>query len=434
MLLKTSFISLLLLLTIIFEYASLAAGNVIRVENNIFFLEFDPESSALISLTDKITNFNLVGDAALSTPLYRLKFVDQHGELGFDPVDAISTFENIEDDSKHYLILKWKNCNIYRGSKTDELIAKIEVSLKITLIDDMPTSSWKLSFEIMEGGPIGLWEALISLPLDADASTTNGELFYPGGFGLTFLNPVTTTGGAWQEMYPGGGASFQYMALGNINRSTAAYMSALDGTGSPKLIQYSTLEGYSTAHNIEMAASASHIPTSGKDKLSKPHFPTWRRTAADKSFSALSITIYPADAGMPLSAGTIWAAPYDIAVGIIQNVSAKNGRPMWYEAAMMYRPWALKEAEWTVKGPLAVSKSPLPGWYTQNNVWLNTHWQCHDIFNETGGEPSFVLDNTLAIADRLNQTSLALHWYEWQQGYYLNTSPFILYTYFSFIF
>jgi hypothetical protein len=274
----------------------------------------------------------------------------------------------------------------------------------------MPTSSWKLSFKVVEGGPIGLWEALISLPLDADASNSNGELFFPGGFGLTFRDPISTTNGAWQQLYPGGGASFQYMALGNIQRSTAAYMAALDGSGSPKLIQYSTFEGYSNADEID-----SLFPKKG-EKSSKNHFPTWRRVAVDKLFSALSITIYPADAGLPLSKGASWTAPYDIAVGIVSNISAKEGRPMWYESAMIYRSWALKSAEWTVKGPLNTYKHSLPDWYRNNNIWLNTHWQCHDIFNETGGDPSFVLSNTLKVADRLNQSNLALHWYEWQQG------------------
>ena len=89
---------------------------------------------------------------------------------------------------------------------------------------------------------------------------------------------------------------------------------------------------------------------------------------------------------------------------------------MWYESAMIYRSWALENTEWTVKGPLNTYKHPLPKWYRNNNIWLNTHWQCHDIFNETGGDPAFVLSNTVEIAQRLNQSTLALHWYEWQQG------------------
>jgi hypothetical protein len=64
----------------------------------------------------------------------------------------------------------------------------------------------------------------------------------------------------------------------------------------------------------------------------------------------------------------------------------------------------------------------MPDWYRTNTLWLNTHWQCHDIFNATGGDPHFVLPYTLEVAEHLWGTdpatprSMALHWYEWQQG------------------
>ena len=56
------------------------------------------------------------------------------------------------------------------------------------------------------------------------------------------------------------------------------------------------------------------------------------------------------------------------------------------------------------------------GRYLENNVWVNSGWQCYDRFNDTQGDPPSVLKNVGAIRQRFNM-SIALHWYEWQCGF-----------------
>jgi hypothetical protein len=58
----------------------------------------------------------------------------------------------------------------------------------------------------------------------------------------------------------------------------------------------------------------------------------------------------------------------------------------------------------------------LPKWFRDTSVWINTHWQCHDVFNTTGGDPDYVVKTTSDVADLLGQETLGLHYYEWQQG------------------
>ena len=99
---------------------------------------------------------------------------------------------------------------------------------------------------------------------------------------------------------------------------------------------------------------------------------------------------------------------------MVTNLSAAAGRPLWSEAALIYRQWALNEAPWASK--TLAQRDELPEWYRLNSLWLNTHWQCHDVFNVTGGEPAVVKDMLAQMSSLFEIPTIALHWYEWQQG------------------
>jgi hypothetical protein len=162
--------------------------------------------------------------------------------------------------------------------------------------------------------------------------------------------------------------------------------------------------------------------------------------------SSLGITHVPRNAGaaLPRGMGSVgWELPYALAVGVVSRVNALKGRPLWYEAAALYQPWAEKHALWLLKARRREQQdfqrvkllkrqqleepgvtnvggrgegTGTPDWYLHNPLWLNTHWQCHDIFNNSGGDPNHVLSSVSALAERLDVSSLGLHWYEWQQG------------------
>ena len=156
------------------------------------------------------------------------------------------------------------------------------------------------------------------------------------------------------------------------------------------------------------------------------------------TLSILQITMYAEDAGSEIPRGVTWRGPVQVTVGmrnfesftclrnllshyqsslisgIIAGISATAGRPLWSEAASIYRDWATHEAPWTLT--TLSERGNLPPWFRSNAMWLNTHWQCHDIFNVTGGEPAVVKDMVSDVASLFNLSSIALHWYEWQQG------------------
>ena len=87
----------------------------------------------------------------------------------------------------------------------------------------------------------------------------------------------------------------------------------------------------------------------------------------------------------------------------------------WWDAAQIYRTWALASADWTKQGTMAQRMDKIPSWAFDLTTWINTHWQQNDIFNITGGDPEVVYNRVKAISERfgLSKNQLGLHWYEW---------------------
>ena len=87
----------------------------------------------------------------------------------------------------------------------------------------------------------------------------------------------------------------------------------------------------------------------------------------------------------------------------------------WWDAAQIYRKWALASADWTRQGSMAQRMDEIPNWAFGLTTWINTHWQQNDIFNTTGGDPEVVYNRVKAISERfgLSENQLGLHWYEW---------------------
>ena len=88
----------------------------------------------------------------------------------------------------------------------------------------------------------------------------------------------------------------------------------------------------------------------------------------------------------------------------------------WWDAAQIYRAWALPSASWTAKGPVA-ERSDVPHWLLGMTTWINSHWQGRDIFNTTWGDPHVMQHAAAAVARRFGLAGalggLGLHWYEW---------------------
>jgi hypothetical protein len=392
------------------------------LENNRILFEFDQTNGAIIHQIDKLTNIDLLATPSSSIsseyPFWEISFVDNFGEI---VVTNVKELVNLHSDDKSNLMeLEWKNISIQRKNKN---LSTVDVIIHLELPEDSSTASLSIFVHMIDGSPLGIWQVRVSIPYTV-GSNEDGQLFFPSGFGTTYVDPVVNAASGVNSLYPGSYAAMQYLALGSGSSAAAGYFAAHDPNGSPKLIEYSNnaLPEKKPLHLSSVKNWESDELLNPKASLTSEDFEAIQSLRSplhnEPILSFLRITIYPENAGVALPIPSTWKSAYPLAVGIVTDISASDNRPMWYEAAQLYRQWVLSSAEWTKAGPLSTrtTSPPLPSWYRQNHLWINSHWQCHDIFNETGGDPHFILQNTKQIAELFDQKSLALHWYEWQQG------------------
>ena len=360
-------------------------------------------------------------------PLWQLTFVNGNGEVSVHSNDKHCSEHKKTADN---LSLLWIVDLVDSGPVVD-MVAEIAVTLEINLTPDTKLSQWRLSTELISTNvDVSLWNSKILVPTTAGADEDEGVLFFPGGYGHGYNNPVTNTGGQVSARYPSGGAAMQFMAIvndpsynkHNKNASTlqtdGLYVAALDLKGITKDIEYTTFDFKSKTHYDMNAEEVKNRNAHGRANslwVVADHDPEARNNAHQSlspRISFLSIGSTAENAGMPWSLGQKYELPYAVGVGVVSEVNDANGFPLWYQASQVYRDFIFPAAPWIT----SKISSRVPGWYKSNAVWLNTHWQCLDVFNNTGGDPMVVRERIGEIAQLLKEPSLLLHWYEWQQG------------------
>lgn len=354
------------------------------IENDLLRMTFDETSGTLVGLIDKTNGDDLAdikstaSSSSTMPNMWTLTFVDAHGLCTTGPIGTVSVdASSSATSSSSSLALTWRGVSVMSNTNVTA-VAALDVTLTVSLESSTSRyAKWQLSFDVIWGVPVGLWEGSISVPLTA-GTNDKGVLFYPGGYGY-----IMNTKADYKQMYPGGQATMQFMALGTSGSTSAAYVAALDSSGAAKQVVFKSYTSTST-------------------------------NTQPKTYNTLGFTIYPQGAGLPIKT---FSNTYSVAVGVISGVSPERGRPLWYEAAIIYRGWALAEAQWTKKGPIrTTTAAKLPSWYRSNSVWINSHWACLDVFNSTGGDPDAMMELVPKISARLDEPHLSLHWYEWQQG------------------
>mmetsp|Transcript_30375 Transcript_30375/g.48477 ORF Transcript_30375/g.48477 Transcript_30375/m.48477 type:complete len:650 (+) Transcript_30375:379-2328(+) len=96
----------------------------------------------------------------------------------------------------------------------------------------------------------------------------------------------------------------------------------------------------------------------------------------------------------------------------------------WYDMTQIYRKFAVNVLGTKNVKPFS-KRTDLPGWLETTSVWVNSHWQEHDVFSKTGGDPTVVENRVNNIIKRFNLNgSLGLHWYEWDDLGYKHGSQY----------
>ena len=300
------------------------------------------------------------GSAAVS--LWSAEYVVTSGT---DPVSVNSgcsgCSRTVAVPSKSAAVFTWSKVPIAATKAT------VTVSLSLNL-----TSSGKLEHRITFARPttgtspsaeVALWSWKLT-PVSGAAAAEN---FENAGFGV-----MHSPAKAFSGQYP---------------QQTVQFMAAF---GDESMVYVGAHDGEAASKGFESAVSAAGSTVS------------------------MSVSATPPGAGVPLPPGqSSYTVEWPIVV-VASAVPSSSASFSWWDAAMVYREWALAEATWTRQGPM-IARSDVPRWLFNLTTWINSHWQGNDIFNTSGGDPEVVKNRVAAIVDRfgLSRDALALHWYEW---------------------
>ncbi len=191
-------------------------------------------------------------------------------------------------------------------------------------------------------------------------------LAYPSMSGLLFKNPLENfrinRGWGWELYYPSSYGNMQFVAVYGTNPRAGLYLASLDTAANSKFLNVGkpdeTWLSFAIAHRPEIVVS-----------------PGWRRSL---------------DAVVATFSGD------------------------WYDAARIYRDWALQQP-WAAKGPVR-SRSDLPAWLTQIGLrqWIFTYpLQYH-------ANPFSIVPDVLADSASSLGFPVLAGWIGWERlGWYL---------------
>eukprot|EP00943_MAST-04B_sp_MAST-4B-sp1_P009907 g9907.t1 len=354
---------------------------VVKCSQSSIWIGSDQYISATINID---TNSNTFGSLA------ELKKVISPGILSPSLIEAncktqppLWKISVVTKLSEHPYNLTSSDTNIIRtvASKSDNTLKlRFEVPVEGQYI------SVHIFFEIVKQGQLQLVPAILVAPLsnigiwdwkiNVGCIILGGEatLFENAGFGVVHRPPQSFSG-----MYPQ--ATMQYLAsYSSIQRNTGVfgvYVGAHDPKASSKGFGCQ-VSSTGTHANFEIQAI---VPNAGEGGIN--YEPKW-----------------------------------PIVISAFEND--------WWDAAQIYRKWALTSADWTKQGSMAQRMDKIPSWAFELTTWINTHWQKNDIFNITGGDPEVVYNRVKAISERfgLSNNQLGLHWYEWDTLGYVKGSNY----------
>ena len=277
-----------------------------------------------------------------SSPLFTLTAA----EIGSDDTELI------ESDSG------WKDVSVsVNGNTTVISLSGSEkvpgLSVTLTAAADTDRITWAVSITCT-----GCKKSLISCdyPVLSFDTGDNVKFFYPYGSGEVYDTP-RKSGLQNAQNYPSYGVSMQYMAFWNSRTGRGIYYGLHDGAPAYKRLSFLKKAG---DRHMSMRASQ---PLAEPDR---------------------------AGTSQQLCGNCVW--------------QIFDGD--WYDAAMIYRAWALERAEFLP------GREKLPEWYRRNPHWFLVH---------IGEDDSFA-DEVIEAAKILG-TDTAVHLYLWHQNPFDNDYP-----------
>jgi len=242
----------------------------------------------------------------------------------------------------------------------------VVVHVSIDVMHDSPVSLWTIDITDHQGLTIEAVDFPALSGLGRISVSPNDDYFVSSSMsGLLFANPLdnfaVNRGWGWELYYPSAYSPMQFMAYYGLNPRAGLYVAAYDGGAHSKFLDFSRSDA-SWLH-----AKIRHVPE------------------------------FIPGQGVHLN--------YPVAIGVFSGD--------WYDAAQIYRAWALQQP-WTAQGPLA-TRADVPGWYREAGLrqWIVTHPLCNE-YNPFSLVPDVIHDTS----SYMGRPSLA-NWIGWErQGWY----------------
>ncbi|HLK47565.1 MAG TPA: DUF6259 domain-containing protein [Bryobacteraceae bacterium] len=346
------------------------SAQTIAVGNSQIELLFNSANGSLLNLVDKTTGLDLIS-----------KKVSNYNGLTFTYTTPSNTTTNYAGG---YLArsVSLSGANVATGVQltiqfdqfsADGVALNLSATLVVTVDNSSPLTSWQVS--IANHGQVAI--QTVSLPSisgigQLSNNFVNDYLAVPCFSGMLFQDPahnfLLNRGWGAQLYYPSGFTNMQFLAYYSRESGTGLYMASQDNAGYLKYMNVG-------------------------------------RPGAD--WMTIDFEYVP-----PLQSGADVPVPYAVTVGVFHGD--------WYDAASVYRAWALQQ-KWAQGGPL-MTRADVPNWYKSAGMM---GWK--DTFTTGGPGNAYVSVSQAAAAwQKQLQATPIIDWVAWENlGPWFNIPDFL---------
>ena len=345
----------------------LNTAEAIKIKSGELSLSFDDKSHRLLSMNSGSREFNEYPTTPMD--IFALTLLIPKT----DPITVASSTtqftsysSNVDDNSITLTFSMPTNLPPY---------LRFNCSVTFTAAPQSSSIAVSMNYEFdASASDLSIYDATIRFPFNI---LKTNQIFFPAGYGnvATGLSQPS-----WSGNYPSG-TTMQYMAVGDSEgASSSLYFAAHDNGGTQKTISYCN------------------------------------SNATAKVNAALQFTHVLPNATRPMFGGSVFS--FDFVLASLPSTTATN--PLWQISSDLYRKKFAKKSPWSVKAGKILDR--VSETYANTHLWINSGWQCHDVFDETQGDPSVVMERVSALMEMWRGLGLpedgnvALHYYEWQQG------------------
>jgi hypothetical protein len=352
-------------------YSLAQTGSYSRVDNQYIYagnnkieLVFQKSDGRLYSIIDKASGCDFLGSKNAYWSLFNF-WVDVTAARDYPSGGNANSFGYTLTYTQTGVTINmsWEQ---FRTSRPAPLNMRVRVSI------DIPNGSaltyWRISISNSEDLAIkGVAFPNLNGISQLSRDGAGDYLAFPSMSGLLFQNPVNNFklngGWGWEMFYPSAFATMQFMAYYSTELRTGLYMAAYDP------------DGYCKSLNVSKPA---------QDWL---------------SLDVFHIPLYTKHAD--------YMPDYPVVVGVFSGD--------WYDAAQIYRDWALQQS-WATGARMAGSGGALD-WYDNLALheWIYTYPLCYDV-NHFSIVPDIAQDTSQFVG-----APVAMDWIGWERrGWYID--------------